>query len=93
MKRYACKSCGSVFYSAADIEHMTEPKEEYYNGKVVCIDNRERSEYWTVGKVYEFVNGSCKADNGNVSPLFGDKIKDFLQIEKEYRVKFIEFKG
>lgn len=65
----------------------------YYSGKVVCVDIQNNSEYWTVGKVYEFINGSRKADNGNVSPLLGEKIKNFQQIQDKYRAKFIEYKG
>ena len=26
MKKYVCKSCGKIFYSAADITRMKEPK-------------------------------------------------------------------
>lgn len=32
-------------------------KPKYYNGKVVCVKSAF-PEYWTVGKVYEFIDGS-----------------------------------
>lgn len=46
-----------------DFKPYTEPpKPKYYNGKVVCIETEDK--YFTVGKVYEFVDGIVK-DNDN----------------------------
>lgn len=47
-----------------------EPK--YFNGKAVCVD-----EYlgFTVGKIYEFVNGQCLDDRKMLRPTC-DKCKD-----------------
>lgn len=53
----------------------TEPKEEvqkeseYYNGKVVCI--KSGYSWWTVGKVYDVVDGYITADDGDVFPKKG----------------------
>jgi hypothetical protein len=51
-------------FSYEVIEPCTsEQKEEYYNGKVVCVKAGEIYAY-TVGKIYEFKNGNVKNDNG-----------------------------
>ena len=51
-----------------------EEKEEqkYFNGKVVCVD-----EYigFTVGKIYEFVDGQCLDDQKTLRPT-GSKCED-----------------
>ena len=46
-----------------------EIKYEYYNGKVVCI----KTDYplWTVGKVYNVVDGVITADDGDKYPKYG----------------------
>jgi hypothetical protein len=45
-----------------------EPKSEYYNGKVVCTDNKYNDFYhineFTIGKVYDVVDGRIKGDSG-----------------------------
>lgn len=41
----------------------TEPK--YYNGKVVCVNGAVGL---TVGKIYEFVDGKLKDDDGDLRP-------------------------
>lgn len=46
-------------------------KDEYYNGKVVCI--RERTDL-TVGKIYEFIHGQLKDNVGDLRPT-DNKIK------------------
>lgn len=49
----------------------SKPKEEkpkYYNGKVVCVETRPHWAY-TVGKIYEFVDGQLKNDNGYKTPI------------------------
>lgn len=47
---------------------------QYYNGKVVCIATGY--DWWTVGKVYNVVDGVITADNGNKYPQFGAPYKD-----------------
>lgn len=44
-----------------------EKKEELFNGKVVCLMDLTYVPKYTKGRVYEFVNGNCKDDYGNVT--------------------------
>lgn len=46
------------------IESTAEKEEKYYNGKVVCAEQREECFAYTVGKIYEFKNGKLVNDNG-----------------------------
>ena len=43
-------------------------KPKYYNGKVVCVDNKYRGSitlpYFTIGKVYTVTNGKINSDAG-----------------------------
>lgn len=48
--------------------------EQYYNGKVVCIATGYN--WWTVGKVYNVVDGVIAADNGGKFPKVGAPYKD-----------------
>lgn len=41
-------------------------KPEAYNGRVICVESQ--LPWWTVGKVYEVLNGRITADNGAVYP-------------------------
>lgn len=43
-----------------------EKKEDLFNGKVVCLMDLTYIPKYTKGRVYEFVNGNCKDDYGNV---------------------------
>ena len=46
-----------------------------YNGKVVCV--KSPYPWWTVGKVYEVVNGKMKANDGRIYPRKdGDGYRD-----------------
>ena len=49
--------------SGAEIKH------DYYNGKVVCI--KSGYSWWTVGKVYNVVDGVITADDGGKYPKWG----------------------
>lgn len=51
------------------LEEKIKPK--YYNGKVVCI--KSGHSWFTVGKVYEVVNGVITADDGDKYPKCGHK--------------------
>lgn len=46
------------------IKNTAEEKEEYYNGKVVCVESDRL--YFTVGKIYEFIDGTVVDDDGDV---------------------------
>lgn len=48
-----------------------EKKPQYYNGKVVCV--RTGHSWWTVGKVYNVVDGVITADDGDQYPKCGEK--------------------
>lgn len=51
-----------------------EPEQKYYNGKVVCI--KTGYPWWTVGKVYNVVDGVITADDGDKYPKYGDPYVD-----------------
>lgn len=46
------------------IDYKPEPK--YYNGKAVCTYKDVDADSYTVGKIYEFVNGTVVDDDGDV---------------------------
>ncbi len=41
-------------------------KPEAYNGRMICV--KSQCPWWTVGKIYEVVDGRITADNGGVYP-------------------------
>lgn len=67
-------------------EKKPEPKPLYYNGKVVCV--KGYADYWTVGKVYEFVDGAVVCDKGQT---LGGGVRCFDDISKQYSAQFIPF--
>lgn len=60
-----------AFERLFDSEEKEEPK--YLNGKVVCVS--EQYAGFTVGKIYEFVDGQCLDDQKTLRPTC-DKCKD-----------------
>ena len=76
-------------------EAEKEPKPEYYNGKVVCVSSGD--ECFTVGKMYEFVNGQVKDGMGDERPMrTGEQFKSVEEWNSEYGMpiaRFIEYKG
>ena len=54
------------------LDELYRKKEKYFTGKVVCI--RDSHESFTVGKVYEFVDGVTLNDDNLQRPI-NDKIK------------------
>lgn len=67
-----------------------EKKEEppkLYNGKVVCVDTGENSDY-TVGKIYQFVNGYVRMDDGEEMPF--NPIHTFEEWARWSTAKWIE---
>ena len=90
----------SGMYQLLDNEYLVldnyapeEPKEEYWSGKVVCVNAGDAPEWWTKGKVYTYKNGYTTADNGEKSPYGTPAIKNIEELENYGNVKFIEFKG
>lgn len=74
----------------------TEPEPEFFSGKVVCVSSGDKC--FTVGKMYEFVNGEVKDDEGDKRPMYADeRFKSVEEWNSEYRMssiaRFIEFKG
>lgn len=53
-------------------------KDIWYNGKIICINNCG-SPSWTTGKIYEFVDGIVKTDDGVPSPRIRS-IQNFMSI-------------
>lgn len=78
---------GKWFVAFSSFECETEP---LYNGKVVCIDNRANVGNYTVGKIYQFVNGLLKADCGETLPA--KRVSSFEEWTKFSSAKFIEIK-
>ena len=76
-------------------EPEAESEPEYYNGKVVCVSSGD--ECFTVGKMYEFVNGKIKDDEGDERPVcYDQQFKSVEEWNSEYGMpiaRFIEFKG
>lgn len=73
-----------------DRERDTKP---LYNGKVVCIDNSSgnRSLY-TVGKIYQCVNGSFVADNGEEIKTWYKPFHSFEEFQQWSTSKWLEIK-
>jgi len=65
-----------------------EPKEEYWSGEIICIDDAGGA--YTRGKKYTVKNGIVSQDNCTVSTI---QFKSFEDINRVYTSKFIEFKG
>ena len=57
-------------FASANVEH----EQKYYNGKVVCI--KSGYPWWTVGKVYNVVDGVITADDGDKYPKFSTPYVD-----------------
>jgi len=89
------QSCDYLVLDGYSPEPEKEPEPEYYSGKVVCIFSDDR---FTVGKVYEFVNGRVTDNDGDLRPADGEK--HFVSVDEwnsscygTLAAKFIEFKG
>jgi len=68
-------------------------KKLLYNGKVVCIDNVNNTGNYTVGKIYQFVEGKLTTDGGSKLPyLDTNKIYSFDDWDNFTNSKFIEIK-
>ena len=72
-----------------------EPEPEYYSGKVVCVESKDRD--FAVGKMYEFVNGVVKDDVGDVRPMLASQrfksVDEWNEAFGSPLARFIEFKG
>lgn len=68
-------------------EEKPEPK---YNGKVVCVDRTNNKDIYTVGKIYQFVDGSLTNDKGGTYNNFGRGFASFKEFADWTSAKFIE---
>jgi hypothetical protein len=78
-------------YTLKDIVRKCEKGEEpvYYNGKVVCTWRDEGRSY-TVGKIYEVVDGRFKLDNGFMFPTSPARTFNDLCDKLHHNVNFVE---
>ena len=68
-----------------------EEKANYYNGKVVCVDNFGNETAYTVGKIYQFKDGEFVNDLGDTSIWYCcKKFKTFEEWQRFTSSKFIE---
>ena len=78
-----------------EAEPEPEPEPEYFSGKVVCVSSGDNC--FTVGKMYEFVNGEIKDDEGDERPIYTEqRFKSVDEWNNAYGMpiaRFIEFKG
>lgn len=56
------------------------PKPEYYNGKVVCVNNRINDGEFIVGKVYEIKNGKFLDEMSKVRPCTDDAVRSLSDL-------------
>ena len=86
-----------LWHYAHGLYEVIEPctavkKEEYYNGKAVCISNRHLGGDLTVGKIYDFSkNGGC-GENDRNSKILSFPRKDLKTINAAFDgVIFIQY--
>ena len=76
-------------------EPEAELEPEHFSGKVVCVSSGD--ECFTVGKMYEFVNGKVKDDVGDVRPMLASQrfksVDEWNEFFGSPIARFIEFKG
>jgi hypothetical protein len=74
------------------MEAVEPPK--YYNGKIVCIDDSLNKGLYTLGKIYEFVDGTFICDNGTEVHKFltCERVKSFNDWKKFSSSKWLEIK-
>lgn len=65
-------------------------KPKYYNGKVVCIDNSNNPDTYTLGKIYQFVDGKIAVDLGVKFGGWNGRFTSFEEFAKWTSSKFIE---
>jgi hypothetical protein len=65
-----------------------EPK--YYNGKVVCVDNYLNEPAYTIGKIYQMVDGQLIDDRETIFPTKTKKVKSFKEWCEWSTAKWLE---
>lgn len=81
--RFYADSLFESFLTPMPIDYKPEPK--YYNGKVVCTYKGVDAYGYTVGKIYEFIDGTVVDDDGDVRY----KLHPVSNISELRLVKFI----
>lgn len=72
-------------YEVVEKVTATEPKPEppkYYNGKVVCIKSFDK--YFTVGKIYEIVDGKFRDNSNSVRPMTNNRVSTVEDLDTGY---------
>lgn len=69
------------------LKHIEKPK--CYNGKAVCIRNDNGINDFTVGKVYEFIDGQTRDNDGDIRPAEKITSLDYFKITYEF-IPFVE---
>lgn len=83
LTRLNCKSCREAI------------KPKYYSGKVVCVESGDS--WFTVGKVYEFINGRVRDDDGDERPTNSSRYSPLASLDEPNtwltikHLKFIPF--
>lgn len=71
---------------------LPEEEKPLYNGKVVCVDHDgNNQDAYTIGRIYQFRNGSIINDKGNeILWRKEDKVHSFDEWERFSSSKWIE---
>lgn len=72
------------------LESNLEVEEHFYNGKVVCVKNKDLESYFTVGKIYDVVDGLLKADMKDRQLDNIRSIKDLNSFFLDNKLEFLE---
>lgn len=90
MKVYDRSTNRNAFKLSTDNRNLLWERPTYYNGKVVCIDNKGNASSLTVGKIYEVVDGVCLDNDGDKRPFWGKPAKSFDDFNNHCSARFIE---
>jgi hypothetical protein len=69
------------------VERLTKVEEtpKYYNGKVVCVSSENAYDHgFTVGKIYNIVDGLFIDNDGDKRPFVGGKVKTIDDLKSGY---------
>lgn len=78
-------------YTAIDFDNVDfSDLKPLYNGKVVCVDNKNNTDTWTIGKIYQFTGGLIVSDAGVVFPGKYTPVYSFKEWSDWTSAKFIE---
>jgi hypothetical protein len=87
---HAKRKNATLIWKREEEKPKTKP---LYNGKVVCIENTDGNrDLYTVGKVYQFVDGSFTADNGGQIKNWHKPVESFEEFNEWSGSKWIEVK-